>query len=80
MKIVKRDSRIVEFDINRIVNAIMKAMAETKEGIDERLAKSIAKSIQEDTKDYVSPITVEEVQDLVEVRLMNSNRKDVAKQ
>lgn len=78
VKVIKRDGAIVDFSIERIVRAITKAMSETITGIDERLAKKIAASIQEDTSRYETALTVEEIQDLVELRLMQK-RPDVAK-
>lgn len=77
MKVVKRDGRVVDFDINRIINAINKAMADTVEGIDYELTKQIATSIENKVSDN---FTVEEIQDIIEEKLMNSNRKDVARQ
>lgn len=77
-KVIKRNGSIVDFSIDRIARAITKAMSETTNGIDERLAEKIAISIQEDTSKYESALTVEEIQDLVELRLMQE-RPDVAK-
>jgi ribonucleoside-diphosphate reductase alpha chain/ribonucleoside-triphosphate reductase len=79
MKVVKRDGRIINFDINRIVNAINSAMMETKDGIDTNLSVNIAKQVENEIINKQT-ISVEEIQDMVENKLMNSNRKDVAKQ
>lgn len=73
--VVKRDGREKEFDQNRIINAIIKAMAKTEKGIDEELAHKIADSI---TKLDKKKLGVEEIQDLVQHKLMSSSRKDVA--
>ena len=35
VQVIKRDGRKVDLDLTKIVNAINKAMAETKGGIDE---------------------------------------------
>lgn len=79
IKVIKRTGAIVDFDIERIVRAITKAMSETTNGTDERLAKKIAASIQEDTNRYESALTVEEIQDLVEERLSQNGRFDASK-
>lgn len=79
IQVVKRDGRLVEFNLGKIVNAINKAMAETKEGIDQELSIKIAGEIGEKIKNRLEPIHVEEIQDIVEMKLMSSHRKDVAK-
>ncbi|SET72729.1 ribonucleoside-triphosphate reductase [Natronincola peptidivorans] len=78
-KVVKRDNRLVEFDISKIINAIERAMAETKAGINEGLSREIAKEIESKIKENTGPVQVEEIQDIVETMLMASNRKDAAK-
>ena len=74
--VVKRDGRIVGFNEEKIVAAIRKAMLRTDEGEDERLIHQIADHIAMRGKPQM---TVEEIQDLVEVELMKSARKDVAR-
>lgn len=79
MKVVKRDGRLVEFDGTKIMNAVMKAFKEVDgEHSESALIKAvdIARKIG-DMED--KPLTVEEIQDIVERKLMASNRKDVAK-
>jgi len=76
MQIVKRDGRKVEFDKQRIINAIEKAMKETEIGIDSTLSNKIAINIKKSIKPEA---TVEEISDIVEKKLMASSRKDVAK-
>ena len=78
-KIEKRDGRTVEFDKNKIKVAVLKAFAdvdgeETSYAKDK--AREIANYIESLDKDVMS---VEEIQDLVENKLMASNRKDVAR-
>ena len=75
-KVTKRDGRIVNFDKTKIINAIEKAMKRTKKGIDNSIAEKIANSIEKINKD----LSVEEIQDLVEKKLMTTSRKDVAKE
>ncbi|SDL27729.1 ribonucleoside-triphosphate reductase, adenosylcobalamin-dependent [Natronincola ferrireducens] len=79
VKVIKRDGRLVEFDLFKISNAIEKAMAETTTGIDVGLSKEIAEKIASLIKGYTSPVHVEEIQDIVETMLMSSNRKEAAK-
>lgn len=79
IKVIKRDGNIVEFNPIKIIDAVEKAMTETKLGVDNKLSEEIAFKIQENIKDYKSPIHVEEIQDIVEEILMSSDRKDVAK-
>ena len=74
--VVKRDGRVVIFDKRKIVDAILKAMDVTEDGEDIVLAAEIAASI---SKIDVDNMSVEEIQDHVEMELMNSPRKEVAK-
>ena len=75
-QVKKRDGRIVEFNNQKIVAAILKAMAVTDEGEDIILAAKIADSISKNHREVMS---VEEIQDCVEMELMESPRKEVAK-
>ena len=77
MQVIKRDGRVVEFNIERIVKAVTKAMAQTPEGIDIDLANKIAISVQKQFEDKPQT-TVYEIQDAVEKKLMASARKEVA--
>ena len=79
MKVVKRDGTVVDFEIGKIVRAIEKAMLETTVGIDESLCISIGDAILEASSGRELPISVDEIQDLVEDLLMESPRKDAAK-
>ncbi len=79
MNVIKRNSSVVEYSNDKIRNAIILAMSETKDGIDEALATNIAESVEEALKNYSSPFSVNIIQDTVEEKLMESSRKDVAK-
>lgn len=79
MEVIKRQGYLVEFDPNKIKNAIEKAMAETTEGIDGEIAEGISRKIQEMIRERDRAINVEEIQDMVEYLLMETSRKDVAK-
>ena len=78
-KILKRDGRQVEFDSQKIENAILKAFIAVDGEITDyaqEKAKNIANYVEENCEDNIS---VEEIQDLVENGLMSTKRKDVAK-
>lgn len=84
IKIQKRDGRIVDFDGQKIVNAILAAFNDVDGEITEyakEKAAAIAEYVEQycldKTDDYVPGI--EEIQDLVEKGLMATKRKDVAK-
>lgn len=73
--VVKRDGRIVGFNEQKIMAAIRKAMLHTDKGEDERLLQTITDRIAAKGN---TQMTVEEIQDSVEMELMKSARKDVA--
>ena len=79
MQIIKRDGRITEFDEQRIIKAITLAMSHTSGGVDIDLATKIADSVQNQIKDKIQ-VSVYEIQDLVEKKLMGSSRKEVAQE
>jgi len=79
IKVIKRNNTIQYFDQNKIINAIIQAMRETIKGVDQELCTSIAQKIEEDLKNSRESITVADIQERVEIELMNSERKDVAK-
>ena len=74
--VIKRDGRIVDFNNQKIVAAILKAMNVTDSGEDIVLAAQIADAISKIDRDDMS---VEDIQDCVEFELMNSPRKEVAR-
>ena len=79
MKIEKRDGRVVDFDNERVTNAIEKAMLETVDGVDKKLSRRITDAIRKEIESNDLVNTVEDIQDLVEKKLMASDRKDIAK-
>jgi ribonucleoside-diphosphate reductase alpha chain/ribonucleoside-triphosphate reductase len=79
MEVKKRDGRIVEFNEKRIIDAIDKAGTETMVGMDFELSRRIAKSIKKELSELGEIQTVEQIHDMVEAKLMSSNRKDIAK-
>ncbi len=73
--VVKRDGRIVGFNEEKIQAAIRKAMLHTDKGEDPKLILQITDRI---ALKGDPQMTVESIQDAVEVELMKSSRKDVA--
>ena len=76
LTVVKRDGRIVGFNREKIAAAIRKAMLTTENGEDDILVYKIVDRIEYKGKEQE---TVEEIQDMVELELMASPRKEVAK-
>ena len=74
--VVKRDGRIVGFNEEKIVTAIRKAMLHTDKGEDIHLIQQITDHVSFHGKPQM---TVENIQNAVEIELMKSKRKDVAK-
>lgn len=79
IKVLKRNGSIADFDVNKIITAILLSMSETKASVDNVLAETIAKKAEEKLHTYNNPVSVEIIQDLVEESLMDSPRKDAAK-
>ena len=80
MQVIKRDGNKVEFDKQKIVAAIIKAFRErykTADGEMMSCAEKIANEIETISKD--KELDVEEIQDIVEKKLMATKYKDVAK-
>ena len=78
MAVIKRNGERVDFDPRKIEVAILKAFAEVRSESDDDIrecARRIAKEIESIGKD----LSVEEIQDLVEKKLMATKYKDVAK-
>lgn len=81
MKVIKRDGRVVEFDRQKIINAILAAF-EDVDGKITAYAQDKAENIAYYIEGYMEDVTelnIEEIQDLVEKGLMATKRKDVAK-
>ena len=80
-KIIKRDGRIVDFDKEKIANAIFKA-AKAVGGRDRELASRLADQVVSLLKERLKPgeiPTVEQVQDLVEKVLVENGHYRTAK-
>ncbi len=78
MRVTKRDGRQVDFDKSKIFNAVFKAFSQlNKPPIEStQIAGQIAEEIESEYKDGGS---VEDIQDMVEHKLMGTYYKDVAK-
>ena len=76
MQVIKRDGRIVEFEPERVTNAICKAMNECE--VNTSMASTITEQILEQMKDK-DTWSVDAIQNLVENQLMASNMPDVAR-
>lgn len=80
MGILKRDGRTEEFNYSKVFNAIKKAFISVDGTCDERAVKKaneIAHYIESLSEN--KSLSVEQIQDIVEEKLMASNRKDVAR-
>ncbi|MFR8744029.1 MAG: ribonucleoside-diphosphate reductase subunit alpha [Peptoniphilus sp.] len=82
MKILKRDKREVDFDHLKIKNAIEKAFDSVEKSYDDSVINAYALDIKESLlKNYdpKNPPTVEEIQDLVELKLIDEKEIEVVK-
>lgn len=78
MKIIKRNGKKEKFNENKIMNAIEMAYLDVDDELDDS-AKRKAKEIANFVKNKKKTLSVEQIQDIVEDKLMASNRKDVAR-
>ena len=80
--VIKRDGVQQIFNSNKIKNAILKAFKAVDGQITdyaETKAENIANYIEGYCEEETKPLSIEEIQDLVENGLMSTKRKDVAK-
>ena len=80
MQVTKRDGRIVQFNKDKIIKALEKAFLDIDKEITEdssQKIESIATSIEKESEN--KELNVEDIQDIIEKKLMATNRKDVAK-
>ena len=78
LTVTKRDGRKVKFDKDKIKVAVLKAFIDV-DGEETTYAKEKARDIANYIESLDKNMSVEEIQDVVEEKLMASNRKDVAK-
>lgn len=81
MEIKKRDGRIVPFNKEKIIQAVLKAFkaVDVVDDYAKEKALAIAEYIEEKAKKEEVTFTVEQIQDMVEQGLMSIKKKDVAK-
>ena len=77
MTVIKRDGRKAKFDKDKIKVAVLKAFIDVDDE-ETTYAKEKARDIANYIENLDKDISVEEIQDLVQEKLMASNRKDVA--
>ena len=78
-KVIKRDGRKAEFDKSKIRNAVLKAFEEVDGEISPEAKSKACEVANYINSLYVEDITVEEIQDIVEEKLMASKRKPANK-
>ena len=81
MEVVKRDGRYVDFDRNKIKQSVLKAFQEV-DGEITHYAQSKASEIAgyvEGVCEEHTGMNIEDIQNIIEDKLMASNRKDVAR-
>ena len=78
ISVIKRNGNKVDFDKNKIAEAILKANKDVqgRQKASVKLAKEIARNIENFDK---QKLTVEEIQDMVEKELMSAEKYDLAK-
>lgn len=81
MNVIKRNGQTQEFDRKKISDAVCAAFLEIDgklDGATKQIAYRISKDIEK-IVDELGQLSVEEIQDIVEEKLMASKRKDVAR-
>lgn len=79
MKIIKRDGSEVEFDRNKIANAIRKANKAGVAELSDEWIDTLALTVEKDCAKMNRAVNVEEVQDFVETNIMRLGAYEVAK-
>ena len=81
MRIIKRNGNEVAFDISKIENAIRKASAEVEKQhqLSEDDVEYIARQVAKVCEEHNRAMNVEEIQDIVESKLIQYNYADVAR-
>ena len=78
LKVVKRNGEVVSYDIERIKNAILKAIRSTGEKIDEEVLEKLFLEINKEVEERFTDMfpNLENIQDIVEfgVQYCNGNR------
>jgi len=82
MNVIKRNGAVVEFDSNKILNAVLAVNNDCRgyDKIDDQMAKAITDAITLKCETFDRPINIEEIQDLVENELMLAGKHEASKQ
>ena len=78
MKVIKRNSEVVEFDRNKIESAILKAMKYGSGILKEEIAEKISKEIELEAKSK-NTLTINQIETIVYSKLINYNQELTAK-
>lgn len=78
MEVIKRNGITELFNINKIIEAVVKAVIEVDGSADYDFAKSVGEKVKEKCLSQKA-VSVEDIQNYVEEILMESNRKDIAR-
>ena len=81
MSLIKRSGQEVPFDVKKIENAIRKASrsVDPKDALSEARIQLIANEVQSECAKHDRAMTVEEIQDVVETKIMELGAYEVAK-
>lgn len=79
VKVIKRDGREVEFDKEKIRQAVLKAFKEVDGDITSEARTKASDIVSYISNMEVKELSVEKIQDIVEEKLMASKRKDIAR-
>ena len=80
MKVIKRDASLVEFDGQKIYNAIMKAMKNGSGIVKPKIAESVAKEIEEEFKnENADEVDISDIESLVYDKLITKKQRLTAK-
>ena len=80
MKVIKRDASLVEFDGQKIYNAIMKAMKNGSGIVKPKIAESVAKEIEEEFKnENADEVDISDIESLVYDKLIDKGHRLTAK-
>ncbi|MCR1959899.1 ATP cone domain-containing protein [Thomasclavelia cocleata] len=79
LKVIKRNGNKVDFDSSKIKNAIIKAFKEVDKKITESAKLKAGLIAKEISNTYTEYLSVEAIQDMVEDKLLDTDRRDVAK-
>ncbi|WP_125980411.1 anaerobic ribonucleoside-triphosphate reductase [Loigolactobacillus iwatensis] len=84
IKVIKRDGRLMQFDGNKIQNALVKAATQVDQEIDpiinQALEEVTTDAINEINQRFTKNIKIYEIQNIVEQTLLNHHQYDIAQE